>query len=355
MIIPQAILIQVKQENNQEIVCTKVVNRLEIHPSEHTGYQSIAEYRRVFYVNEKLQRSVSSLKRLFAPALGVEESSLMIPNEECSKTAKISEEMKTKASDLDRLTKQMRENLALESTTSEEKMKILTLTPESWSIVKAASYFGVSEYLTRQARKLKKCRGRLGSSDKNCGKPLPASTAEKAQLFYEDDAHSRLMPGKKDFVSIKKCPQAKAIASMQNLHELYVLFKEQNPELKVGFSKFCSLRPKWCITVGTSGTHPVCICTIHQNAKLLLHATKTGHTYKELMEMIVCNSDNKTCMVHRCEKCPRQTLREYLETVLDEHEEVTFQQWQTTDCSKMIMQTLNVDEFIEFLVGAIDT
>ena len=159
---------------------------------------------------------MSCLKRSLAAALGVEESSLMIANEECSKRAKISEEMKTKASDLDRLTEQMREKLALESTTSEEKIKILILTPESWSIVKAASYFGVSEYLIRQARELKKSRGILGSPDKNRGKPLPASTTEKVQLFYENDAHSRFMPGKKDFVSIKKkCPQAKAIASMQ--------------------------------------------------------------------------------------------------------------------------------------------
>ena len=73
------------------------------------------------------------------------------------------------------------------------------------------------------------------------------------------------------------------------------------------------------------------------------------------MEMIVCDCDNKTCMVHRCEKCPgTDSLREYLETILDEHEEVTFQQWQTTDRSKMITQTLNVDEFIELLAGAID-
>ena len=43
----------------------------------------------------------------------------------------------------------------LGSTTSEEKIKILALTTESWSIVKAASYFSVSEYLIRQARELK--------------------------------------------------------------------------------------------------------------------------------------------------------------------------------------------------------
>ena len=33
---------------------------------------------------------------------------------------------------------------------------------------------------------------------------------------------------------------------------------------------------------------------------------------------------------------------------------VTFQQWQTTDPSKMVTHTLNVDEFIDLLVEAID-
>lgn len=59
-------------------------------------------------------------------------------------------------------------------------------------------------------------------------------------------------------------------------------------------------------------------------------------------------------MVHRCEKCPgTDSLREYLETLMEEREQVTFQQWQTTDRSKMVMQTVKVDEFIELLVGAI--
>ena len=41
----------------------------------------------------------------------------------------------------------------------------------------------------------------------------------------------------------------------------------------------------------------------------------------------------------------------YLETLLDGEEDVTFQQWQTTDRSKMVTQTFNVDELIELLVG----
>ena len=89
--------------------------------------------------------------------------------------------MKKKASDLDRLTEQIREKKqTLGSTTSEEKIKILTLTAESWSIVKAASYFSVSEYLIRQAHELKKIHGILR---KNRGKPLLASRAEKVQLL----------------------------------------------------------------------------------------------------------------------------------------------------------------------------
>ena len=155
------------------------------------------------------------------------------------------QEMKIKASDLDKLTEQMREKLTTGTTTYEEKVQILNLAPESWTIRKAASYFGVSEYQVRQARGLKKSRGILAMLDKNRGKTLPESTAEKVILFFEDDEHSRLMPGKKDFVSTKRNVHKQKRLLVCNLKELYALFKEQNPEVKIGLSKFCSLRPKW--------------------------------------------------------------------------------------------------------------
>ena len=46
----------------------------------------------------------------------------------------VSEEIKTKASDLDRLTEQIRQKQILGSTTAEERIRIFTLTTESWSI-----------------------------------------------------------------------------------------------------------------------------------------------------------------------------------------------------------------------------
>ena len=39
---------------------------------------------------------------------------------------------------------------------------------------------------------------------------------------------------------------------------------------KIGFSKFPELRPQHCVLAGASGTHAVCVCTIHQNVKLMM-------------------------------------------------------------------------------------
>ena len=80
------------------------------------------------------------------------------------------------------------------------------------------------------------------------------------------------MPGKKDYVSVAKNVHKQQRLLLCNLKELYSAFKERYPDAKVGFSKFCSLRPKSCISVGSSGTHSVCVCTSHQNAQLLVHA-----------------------------------------------------------------------------------
>ena len=120
------------------------------------------------------------------------------------------------------------------------------------------------------------------------------------------------MPGRKDFVTIKKNVHKQNRFLLFNLHELYVLFKEQNPVLKIGFAKFCSLRPKWYVTVGSTDTLSVCAYAIHQNAKGLVNATKTGHTNKQLMEM------TKLVWFTGAENVLGQSLCEYLETFLDD-------------------------------------
>ena len=85
------------------------------------------------------------------------------------------------------------------------------------------------------------------------------------------------MPGKKDCVSVRR-PQGRVTMQkrlvLTNLRELHRLFKDRHPEVKVGFSKFAELRPPHCVLAGASGTHSVCVCTIHQNVKLLFESIK---------------------------------------------------------------------------------
>ena len=137
------------------------------------------------------------------------------------------------------------------------------MVPRSWSIQKTKDEFQVWEYIVRQARKLAQEKGILEVPFPNLGKPISDYVKETVLNFYQDDEFSRQIPGKKDCVSIGK-------NILQQKRLLLCAFKKQHPEIKISFSKFCSLRPKWCILVERSGTHSVCVCAIHQNVSLML-------------------------------------------------------------------------------------
>ena len=78
------------------------------------------------------------------------------------------------------------------------------------------------------------------------------------------------MPEKKDYVSVCKVKNFATCKSLCNLQELYTAFKEKHPNVNIGFSKFCALRPKWCVLAGSRMTHFVCVCSAHQNVVLLV-------------------------------------------------------------------------------------
>ena len=171
-----------------------------------------------------------------------------------------------------------------------------------------------------------------------------------------------MLPGKKDFVSVKVGDlkeQKQKLLLLCNLNELYAAFKEKNPTYKIGFSKFCQLRPKWVITVGASGTHSVCVCTIHQNTKLMILCLPSKTDYHDLMKKIVCSETSQNCMIHRCESCHgKDALKAYLQDMLgceyDDDDTISFQQWMSTDRTTLITQQLPLGEFIELLVNKVD-
>ena len=109
---------------------------------------------------------------------------------------------------------------------------------------------------------------------------------------------------KTEFSIKKECISTKAINFFALSKNSIKHLKEYYPENTIGFSKFCSLRPKWCVSAGKAGTHSVCVCTIHQNVILLLLAAQIEESNKDLLKMAVCDDHNKDCMLQRCSLCP---------------------------------------------------
>ena len=236
------------------------------------------------------------------------------------------------------------------------------MVPSSWSIEKTANDFNVSEYMVRRARELKSNHAILAELVVKKGKMLSADVKLRVTEFYENDEISRLCPGKKDYVSIKidgsKVQKQKRLL-LANIKELYHSFKEQNPDCKVGISKFYELRPQWCISVGVKGTNSVCVCEIHQNLKLMLAALKPLKLdYKQLMAHQVCDISARECMLHRCPNCPnKDAVETYLRNrihdelnIEDENDEISFKQWQHTDRTTLITRTEKVSDFLQLLV-----
>ncbi|XP_047126478.1 uncharacterized protein LOC124807875 [Hydra vulgaris] len=264
--------------------------------------------------------------------------------------------MKKKAANFDEIMSLVKEKILCSD--KRTIVQLLTLAPPSWSILEVQNNFSVTEYQAKMARKIFNKKGLLGISPLYKGKVLHKEIEDSVKLFYDSSDLCRTMPGKKDYVSIQKNVHKQKKLLLCNLKELYVLYKENNPEIQISYSKFASLRPKWCILPGASGTHSVCVCSYHQNAILLVDALNIELTYKDLLLKTVCSVENKECMLAQCDNCPgKELLTMYLYEIFGEYEddfEIHYKQWQTTDRATLLSLTTDVPTFIELLVSCFE-
>lgn len=252
--------------------------------------------------------------------------------------------------------KKLKEKCSLAN--NEDKIKIISLLPDSWSRKKIVQEFGVSDYIVKLTRELVKEQGILPNLSRKKFKTIDEEVIKNVIEFYEDDQNSRLCPGKKECVSavienVKVQKQKRLI--LLTLNELFSLYKQKHPSHKIGRSMFCALRPKWCVLPGSSGTHSVCVCKYHQNVKLMIEGAKFNISYRDLMEFLVCDSENESCMMDKCSECPGcDALLEVLINEIDNlPEEVVFKQWVQTDRADLITRLLPNDEFLNLLVEEI--
>ena len=90
------------------------------------------------------------------------------------------------------------------TTKRSEQLQIITVLPKSWSLIKIQQEFSVSSYMARKSKELVKEKGVLSLPSPKPGPSLLPETVNIVHMFYESDDISRIMPGKKDFVLVRK-------------------------------------------------------------------------------------------------------------------------------------------------------
>ena len=163
----------------------------------------------------------------------------------------------------------------------------------------------------------------------------------------------------KDFVSVTKYSvktKHQKCLLLLNVKEFFLEFKKQYPTVKVGFSKYCELRPKWVKTVNHSGMHSVCVCQYYQNVKLLVSVIPGNFEYTNILSKVVCNIDLRKCMLHLCSDCPGKTnlnkflTEHFINNEFDLAENIFYKEWISTDRTTLVNHYSTVEEFIAKIV-----
>ena len=236
-----------------------------------------------------------------------------------------------------------------------DRIQILTLSP--YSVRRTMQEFNASQWMVKKSRDVKKEKGILGVPGKKKGKVLKEEVKSDVIKFYECDDNSRMCPGQKDYVSVvnKEGDKIKMQKRMvlSNLKELHAAWKTKNTsENKISFSTFAGLRPRHCILAGAAGTHSVCVCKIHQNPKLMCQTV--GLNYKDLMALTVCSVNSEACMLRQCKECPGgDPLRDFLQNFLEGDDDITYNQWVSTDRTTLNTFTQPKCVFIEKLIESV--
>ena len=173
---------------------------------------------------------------------------------------------------------------------------------------------------------------------KRCINALTDDEIQKVQNFYLREDISRMLPGKKDYVSVKladgKREHRQKRLLLFKIGEVHELFKEES-NVQIGKSKFAELRPPQVIP-SSAIDHEVCICKYHENIDLLLQGlsrlgTSGCISSEEAVAKTVCSLDSCKCIDRVCDRCGVTELTDNLFEGLDKDDSITYYQWQKVE------------------------
>lgn len=270
---------------------------------------------------------------------------------------------------LDNILKNMKRHF--DNGDSSEKLKILTLLPSDMPTEEIKGRFG-EKATTFLIKKSKKMVQNLTSVEnemqilKKGRKKLLDETKEIVESFYNDDEISRIMPGKNDFVTVRNegiSSQIQKRLMLSSIGECYTEFKRRHPTVKIGKTSFTTLRPKHCKILGVGNQQNVCVCTTHQNMKLMvdqchfnmliLENQQKFKSYKDVIEFVLCDDANGSdkCFFKMCDKCS-QNLKKLSDLMIQNFEnlgifEIKYKKWTNTDRCNLETLVDDVEEFVK--------
>lgn len=229
----------------------------------------------------------------------------------------------------------------------QKRIQILTTVPSDWTVRQIEKNLDVSYRSACTAKKLRLSDGYGSCPSKKTGRRLPHDVVMKVKEFYMDDGISRMMPGKKDCVKVVNedgsSDRIQKRLLLFDIDEIHRQFCLKYADMKVSASKFTKLRPRNCITVGSAGTHNVCVCKIHQNLKLkfsslndcLGKSTDSVHfPISVVVRKILCENATDSCHLIDCQQCPgpEETINDIKSALKEKKiEKINYMQWTSTD------------------------
>lgn len=229
------------------------------------------------------------------------------------------DEDKVKAGYFDEMMGQLKDAFA-KTEKRDEKLRLLTVLPQSWTVEKIKNEFSTTQYMAKQSKENFNNNGILETLAKSKRSGIDPASVNAAVSYCESDNTGSPMPGKRDCTTMdsdgNKVTKQKRLLS-SSIAELYSVYKLQNPTAKIGISTFSKLRPANCVFAGARNSHVVCVCKTHENMKLLFQGinlatlTNGGMTdHKDCLKKLVCNTEDPTCHFRTCISCPKTKKRE---------------------------------------------
>lgn len=216
----------------------------------------------------------------------------------------------------------------------------------------------VTMHMLKKARNLAKEKGIYATADLYEGNPIDPETIRKALKYFISDDYdcTRQSANKSDVKMIwengEKVPKVKRFM-IKSIRETYNEFKKANERLKIGLTKFYSVRPSWVVPQPEKVT---CLCVQCTNFNLMVSGLKaflSSGTFdsmdalrETILNAIVCSRENIDCLFGACNQCPGETsitmklLRLEEE---DEEQELTYATWENND---LIKKTTKLSTFL---------